>query len=284
MIAYVLFIMGPVYEQYKAAWARPAPAPGLEGGTAGVPGQRRDRDHGRALYAERLRRVTPRAALLGVLAAVGITFIAADFAFRIYTAPLVGLLPLAFLLLAYFARYRFPLGMPGGFLAILFGTLIAWAGTALGFDSFGGVQMSGEDLRGSLRPSPLDSAGICGHELWQLLLQQPQLVLMFLTVSIPMGVINVLGSLQNIESAEAGGDRFHTGPSLAVNGIGTIAAGLFGSCFPTTIYIGHPGWKAPRGAARATPSSTACSSPRSSCSGWGRCLRHWCRSRPAAPS
>ena len=50
--------------------------------------------------------------------------------------------------------------------------------------------------------------------------------------------------LQNIESAEAGGDRFATGPSLAVNGIGSTLAGLFGSCFPTTIYIGHPGWKA----------------------------------------
>ena len=59
-----------------------------------------------------------------------------------------------------------------------------------------------------------------------------------------MGYLNVLGSLQNIESAEAGGDRFATAPSLAVNGLGTIAAGLFGSCFPTTIYIGHPGWKA----------------------------------------
>jgi AGZA family xanthine/uracil permease-like MFS transporter len=29
-----------------------------------------------------------------------------------------------------------------------------------------------------------------------------------------------------------------------VNGIGTLAAALFGSPFPTTIYIGHPGWKA----------------------------------------
>src|SRR5690606_8875587 len=54
---------------------------------------------------------------------------------------------------------------------------------------------------------------------------------------------NVLGSLQNIESAEAAGDRFDTRSSLAVNGVGTIAAALFGSCFPTTIYIGHPGWK-----------------------------------------
>ncbi|MFQ5502783.1 MAG: hypothetical protein ACE5EQ_10865, partial [Phycisphaerae bacterium] len=58
------------------------------------------------------------------------------------------------------------------------------------------------------------------------------------------GLINAIGSLQNIESAEAAGDRFSTGPCMAVNGIGSIAAGLFGSCFPTTIYIGHPGWKA----------------------------------------
>ena len=58
-----------------------------------------------------------------------------------------------------------------------------------------------------------------------------------------MGLLNVLGSLQNIESAEAAGDKYATAPSLAVNGLGTIAAGLFGSCFPTTIYIGHPAWK-----------------------------------------
>ena len=83
-----------------------------------------------------------------------------------------------------------------------------------------------------------------GEELLTLLREQKHLLLSFLTVSIPMGYINVLGSLQNIESAEAGGDRFATGPSLAVNGLGTIAASLFGSCFPTTIYIGHPGWKA----------------------------------------
>ncbi|MFN9197041.1 MAG: NCS2 family permease, partial [Planctomycetaceae bacterium] len=61
---------------------------------------------------------------------------------------------------------------------------------------------------------------------------------------VPMGLFNVVGSLQNIESAAASGDDFATGPSLAANGLGTISAALFGSCFPTTIYIGHPGWKA----------------------------------------
>ena len=58
-----------------------------------------------------------------------------------------------------------------------------------------------------------------------------------------MGLFNVIGSLQNIESAEAAGDRYDTRSSLAANGIGTVIATLFGSCFPTTIYIGHPGWK-----------------------------------------
>jgi AGZA family xanthine/uracil permease-like MFS transporter len=59
-----------------------------------------------------------------------------------------------------------------------------------------------------------------------------------------MGLFNVLGSLQNLESAEAAGDRYPERPSLLINGIGTAVAALLGSCFPTTIYIGHPGWKA----------------------------------------
>src|SRR5690606_9866752 len=65
-----------------------------------------------------------------------------------------------------------------------------------------------------------------------------------LPVMLPMGLFNVLGSLQNIESAAATGDTYATGPSLAVNGAGSMVASLFGSCFPTALYIGHPGWKA----------------------------------------
>ena len=255
VIAYVLFIMGPVYQLYAPRVGAEAAADlawkagllaCLVSGVIEATG---------ALYAERLRRITPRAALLGVLAAVGITFIAAEFAFRIYTSPLVGLVPLAFLLLAYFAHYRFPFGIPGGFLAVIFGTLIAWAISAAHHAGLGGaglqewmgaVSMSGAELRGALAKVGWITPRYWGGELWPMLTatEQRDLLLRFLTVSIPMGVINVLGSLQNIESAEAAGDRFRTGPSLAVNGIGSICAGLFGSCFPTTIYIGHPGWKA----------------------------------------
>ena len=66
----------------------------------------------------------------------------------------------------------------------------------------------------------------------------------YLSVIVAMSLFNVLGSLQNIESAEAAGDSYDTRSSLTVNGIGSLAAALFGSAFPTTIYIGHPGWKA----------------------------------------
>lgn len=252
VFAYALFVMAPVFASNRATLGDAAAADlawkagliaCLVSGIIEFLG---------AFFAESLRRATPRAALLGVLAAVGITFIAADFAFRIYAAPLVGLPPLALLLLAYFARYRFPRFLPGGLQAVLIGCAIAWGLTLLGqwlgaarLDpaAVGGVRMDPAavgDAAGKFRFVPPLLAWdaivsvLSRHELW----------LPYLTVSIPMGIINVLGSLQNIESAEAAGDRYATAPSLAVNGLGTIAAGLFGSCFPTTIYIGHPGWKA----------------------------------------
>jgi AGZA family xanthine/uracil permease-like MFS transporter len=246
VIAYAYFIMAPVYRaNVDALGAADAGHLAWQAGllaclVSGII------EFCGAFFAERLRKATPRAALLGVLAGVGITFIAADFAFRIYTRPLVGLLPLAILLLAYFARFQFPWRLPGGFLAILVGSLIAWGTTLTGTESFGGVAMDAGALQAAISPDTVGwiTPTFVGPQIWDLLISKPDLVLLFLTVSVPMGVINVLGALQNIESAEAGGDRFATGPSLAVNGVGTIAAGLFGSCFPTTIYIGHPGWKA----------------------------------------
>jgi AGZA family xanthine/uracil permease-like MFS transporter len=236
VIAYVLFIMGPVYERTgdgDLAWKAGLLAC-LVSGVIEFVG---------AFISEPLRRATPRAALLGVLAAVGVTFVSADFAFRIYAHPLVGLVPMGLLLLAYFAQHRFPLGLPGGLLAVLIGTGLAWASTALGIASFGGLAMSGEAVRAGLADARLTLPVFCGTEIVAVLREQ-NLLAPFLTISVPMGLLNAIGSLQNIESAEAGGDRFATAPSLAVNGLGSIAAGLFGSCFPTTIYIGHPGWKA----------------------------------------
>lgn len=247
VIAYIYFVMRPVYQETQdpeLTWAVGLLAC-LVSGLIEFAG---------AFCAERLRRVTPRAALLGVLAAVGITFIAADFAFRIYAYPLIGVTPLAILLLAYFGRFHFPGRLPGGLIAVVFGTGVAWLLVALEHSAVPGTGNGGWlAAPAALRPEAIVTAlhevrwtppVFSGQAVWTLLLERPDLLLRFLAVSVPMGLLNLLGSLQNIESAEAAGDRFATAPALAMNGIGSIAAGLFGSCFPTTIYIGHPGWKA----------------------------------------
>ena len=179
--------------------------------------------------AERVRRATPRAALLSTLAGIALTFIALGFLFRTFAHPVVGLTTLGVVLLVYFGRVRFKGGIPGGLVAVALGTALAWL-TGL---------VSGTWPTEPPRFYPptwvLDEllTPLRGRE-W----------LAYLSVIVPMGVFNLVGSLQNIESAEAAGDRYPTGPSLAVNGLGSVAASLFGSCFPTTIYIGHPGWKA----------------------------------------
>jgi AGZA family xanthine/uracil permease-like MFS transporter len=180
-----------------------------------------------APVAERIRRATPRAALLSTLAGIALTFISIGFLFRTFAHPLVGLVTLGVVLVTYFGRVKFKGGLPGGMVAVSVGTALSWVT---------GIAPSGPPpvWTGFHLPIPVVM------DLWESL---PYL-LPYLTVILPMGLFNVMGSLQNIESAEAAGDLYPTAPSLTVNGLGSVAAALFGSAFPTTIYIGHPGWKA----------------------------------------
>ena len=66
----------------------------------------------------------------------------------------------------------------------------------------------------------------------------------FLAAVAPLAVMNFMGTLQCVESAAAAGDRFKPFPTMIVNGVATMVGALLGSCFPTTVYIGHPAWKA----------------------------------------
>jgi len=190
-----------------------------------------------SFVAEHIRKYTPRAALLSALAGIAITFVAMDFALRIFNRPLIAFLPLGIILIEYFGRVRFPFGLPGGLAALVCGTVLAWLLNAFGFD-----YMDPAAVKNSLSRFHLVLPQFCGGELLEIL--KTEYAWRYLSIIFPMGIINVIGSLQNIESAEAAGDRFRTMPSLAANGIGSVVASFFGSCFPTTIYIGHPGWKA----------------------------------------
>jgi adenine/guanine/hypoxanthine permease len=179
--------------------------------------------------AERLRRAAPRAALLSTLSGIALGFISLGFLFRTFARPLVGMATLGIVMLTYFGKRTFRFGLPGGLVAVVTGTALAWA---TGLAPHGAAPVSAIGLH---PPAPVlgdvFTALGKGHALT------------YLSVIVPMGLFNLVGSLQNIESAEASGDAYATRPSLAMNGLGSIAAALFGSCFPTTIYIGHPGWK-----------------------------------------
>ena len=180
--------------------------------------------------AQLLRRWLPRAALLSTLAGIALGYIALGFLLRTYAQPVVGLTVLALILATYYGRLRLP--VPGGLLAVLVGVALAWGSGLIQADA---AVWADEAAQVGLRLPHPELAS-----LWQARGQ----LLPWLGVIVPMGLFNVLGSLQNIESAEAAGDRYPVRSSMLINGIGTIAAAALGSCFPTSLYIGHPGWKA----------------------------------------
>jgi len=227
LIAFIFLVISPVYQEthdFRLAWQVGLFACFLNGLMETIG----------AFVGDWLRQNTPRAALLCALAGVAITFIAMGFIFQIFANPLVGLFPMMLILISYASRVKWPYGLPGGFLAVALGSLIAWALASLHIIT---LNVSTDPIAWGFYPPhavPKDLFALMISPMgWK-----------YLAVIFPMGLFNVIGSLQNLESAEAGGDRYPTKPSLLANGLATLMAGFFGSAFPTTIYIGHPGWKA----------------------------------------
>ena len=60
-----------------------------------------------AFVAERVRKATPRAALLSTLAGIALGFISFGFLFRAFARPIVGLTTFGVVMLTYFGRVRF---------------------------------------------------------------------------------------------------------------------------------------------------------------------------------
>jgi adenine/guanine/hypoxanthine permease len=227
LFAHVFLVMGPVYR------ATGSPDLAWKAGLFACLGSALI-EIGGAFVGPWLRRNTPRAALLTALAGIALTFISMAFVFQIFASPGLAVLPAFLILFVYSSRVRLPWGLPGGLVAVALGTGLAWGLRALGYPLF------------TPDPTPfalsLNLPRPALGELWAFLSEQGGW--QYLSVILPMGLFNVVGSLQNLESAEAAGDRYETMPSLLANGAGSLVAAGFGSPFPTTIYIGHPGWKA----------------------------------------
>ncbi len=184
-----------------------------------------------AFIGDKLRKITPRAALLSTLAGIAISFIALDQTVKIWDKPLIALIPLALIMAEYFSHVKLPLRIPAGFYALMIGSVIAWSTGA----------MDGEKLCQSTNEISLYLPGFFLIDILNGVSIQD--VLPYLSIAIPIGIMSFFGTLQNIESASAAGDTYPAMPTLLMNGIGTIIGSCFGSPFPTTVYIGHPGWK-----------------------------------------
>src|SRR5260221_5397497 len=184
-----------------------------------------------------IRRITPRAALLGTLAGVSITFIAMRPALEMYMTPIIGLTCFAVILVSWFGGFKYPKGIPAGLVAIAVGMIIAWGSNLFGL-GYGGLSLEG--LRGAFSqfgfsvPIPAFNHVFSGFEFLGVIL----------VTAIPFGIYDLVEAMDNVESAEAAGDAYPTTRVLTADGVVSLIGCLMGNPFINAVDIGHPRWKA----------------------------------------
>jgi AGZA family xanthine/uracil permease-like MFS transporter len=192
---------------------------------------------GGGFIAPYIRKITPRAALLGSLAGISITFISMRPGAQMVMTPVIGLVCFAVIMVDWFGGVRYFKGVPGGLVAIIVGAVIAWGSTLFGFN-YGGLTVEG--LKGALSsfgfsyPMPA-----VGHVFGGF-----QFIGVILVTAIPFGIYDLVEAMDNVESAAAAGDSFPTTRVLTADGVVSLIGCLMGNPFINAVYIGHPGWKA----------------------------------------
>jgi len=184
-----------------------------------------------------IRRITPRAALLGTLAGVSITFISMRPALDMYQTPIIGVVCFAIIIASWFGGVRYFRGIPAGLVAIAAGTLIAWGSSALGLD-YGGMTLAKlkESVTGFGFAVPIPAVN---HVFGGF-----QFLGVILVTAIPFGIYDLVEAIDNVESASVAGDSFPTTRVLTADGVISLIGCLMGNPFINAVYIGHPGWKA----------------------------------------
>ena len=184
-----------------------------------------------------IRRVTPRAALLGTLAGVSITFISMRPALDMFMTPVIGLTCFAIIMVSWFGGVKYPKGLPAGLVAIIVGMAIAWGSNLFGLN-YGGLSVDGLTKAvsgfGFSVPLPAFDMVFSGFEYLGIIL----------VTAIPFGIYDLVEAMDNVESAEAAGDAYPTTRVLTADGVVSLIGCLMGNPFINAVYIGHPGWKA----------------------------------------
>ncbi|HIA18382.1 MAG TPA: permease [Planctomycetaceae bacterium] len=192
-----------------------------------------------------IRRVVPRAGLLGSLTAIALVIIAFMPLMEIISYPVAGMAALAIILTTLIARLRFPFRIPGALAALLVGGTIYYLMTSTGWVPL----PEGEQL---FNPAdallPYEWFSVFKFQwLWAL-----DDCLPYLPIILPFALGTVIGGIDCTESAAAAGDEYNTGRVIGVEAIATLVAALCGGVIQTTPYIGHPAYKAMGGRAAYT--------------------------------
>jgi AGZA family xanthine/uracil permease-like MFS transporter len=174
----------------------------------------------------------PRAAMLGAVAGVALTFIAGEMLFKTLEMPVIGLLVLAIIIVGLLARVSMPLKIPTSLFAIILGTAMAYL-----IGDAGGERFSDSFTHLGFYPLLPNLAW------WEGLGLLATGMLAILTVVLPITLYNAIETMNNVEAMEAAGDKYDVRECQAVDGVGTMLGALFGGVFPTTVYIATVGAK-----------------------------------------
>jgi AGZA family xanthine/uracil permease-like MFS transporter len=188
-----------------------------------------------AFVGPTVRRLTPRAAMLGTLAGISVSFISMRPAAQMWTALWIALPTFAVILIGFLSGVRLPHNFPVGLAALLLGTAIAWVGGYMSLPAVGD----------SLHQIALSIPGLDPGRL----IRGLQGISPLLATAIPLGIYNFTEAMSNVESAAAAGDNYNLRSVLLADGTGAVVGSCLGSPFPPAVYIGHPGWKAAGGRA-----------------------------------
>jgi AGZA family xanthine/uracil permease-like MFS transporter len=225
VFAYIFLIMLPVYRQSHdstLAWQVGLFAGFISGlvQTAG------------AFCTDWLRRYTPRAALLCPLAGIAIAFLCLGFILRVFQAPTIGIVPTVIILALYASHLRLPFRIPAAGLCIAAGIVLVAVLRALHLYHL--PDPPPLTAPGFYPPRPVNVFAFLFHDQgWG-----------YLSVILPMSLLDTIISVQILESVQVAGDNYPTRSSLLVNGGATLLASFCGSAFPTIPYFGHMAYKA----------------------------------------
>ena len=193
-----------------------------------------------ALGSNWIRRVVPRAGLLGSLTAISLVIIAFMPLMEIVAYPVAGMAAMAIILTTLIAHVRFTLRIPGALAALLVGGGIYYLMAGMGW-----VQLPKHDIDPHEALLPVQWFHVFQFQ-WISALDDS---LHYLPVVLPFALGTVVGGIDCTESAAAAGDEYNTGQVIGVEAIATLVAALCGGVIQTTPYIGHPAYKAMGGRA-----------------------------------